>query len=134
MSAGARTPEELETLLEDAFVLRDSDALAQLFHPDAMLASGDGLPEARGRDQITRTVRALWSQNHTYLADPRLIMQNGDTALILSGHAINVLARTDGQTWRYLICHLGLAWPRGWSSNPSLLGWCGSRAGHTIDP
>lgn len=109
MSAGARTPEELETLLEDAFMLRDSDALAQLFHPDAMLAIGDGLPESRGRDQITRTLRSLWAHDHTYLADPRLIIQNGDTALVLSGHAINVLARTDGQTWRYLIYHLGLA-------------------------
>jgi len=31
MEAGARTPEELETLLEDAFVVHDPQALAQLF-------------------------------------------------------------------------------------------------------
>ena len=37
MRAGARTPEELETLLEDAFVLCDQQALAQLFEPGAML-------------------------------------------------------------------------------------------------
>ena len=30
-AAGARTPEELETLLEDAFLLHDRRALAQLF-------------------------------------------------------------------------------------------------------
>jgi hypothetical protein len=29
--AGARTPEELETLLEDTFVLHDPQALAHLF-------------------------------------------------------------------------------------------------------
>lgn len=109
MFAGARTPEELETLFEDAFVLRDQDALAQLFHPDAVLASGAGLPEARGRDQITLTVRALWAQGRTYLADPWRIVQKGDTALVLSGHATNVLTRGDGRTWRYLICHLGPA-------------------------
>lgn len=109
MSAAARTPEELETLLEDAFVLRDPEALALLFHPDAVLASGDGSPEARGRDQITRTVRALWAQNRTYLANPWRIIQEGDTALVLSGHTTNVLTRGDGRTWRYLISHLDLA-------------------------
>jgi hypothetical protein len=51
MDAGARTPEELETLLEDAFVLHDPQALAQLFHPGATLVT-DRLPEARGRRQI----------------------------------------------------------------------------------
>jgi len=37
-----RTPEELETLLEDAFVLHDPQALAQLFQPGAMLVAGGG--------------------------------------------------------------------------------------------
>ena len=31
MRTGARTPEEIETLFEDAFVTRDREALAQLF-------------------------------------------------------------------------------------------------------
>ncbi len=53
MCPGARTPEELETLLEDAFVLHDRQALAQLFQPGAMLVVGGGLPEARGHQQIT---------------------------------------------------------------------------------
>jgi hypothetical protein len=52
MEAGAWTPEELETLLEDAFVLRDHQALAQLFEPGAVLVAGGGLPEARGRQDI----------------------------------------------------------------------------------
>ena len=39
MPAGARTPEELETLLEDAFVLHDPQALAELFQPGALLAA-----------------------------------------------------------------------------------------------
>jgi hypothetical protein len=60
MEAGARTPEELETLLEDAFVLCDHRALAQLFQPGAMPVVGGGLAEARGRRQITRVATQLW--------------------------------------------------------------------------
>ena len=45
--AGARTPEELETLLEDAVMLHDPQALAHLFKPGAMLIVSGGLAEAR---------------------------------------------------------------------------------------
>ena len=55
MRPGARTPEELETLLEDAFVVRDRDALAQLFEDGAVLVAGGGRPEARGGSQIARS-------------------------------------------------------------------------------
>ena len=60
MGTGVRTPEEMETLLEDAFVLHDQQALAELFHPVAMLVAGSGLPEARGHQQITRVAAQLW--------------------------------------------------------------------------
>jgi len=60
MEAGARTPEELETLLEDAFVVHDPQALAQLFQPGAMPVVGGGLAEACGRRQITRVATQLW--------------------------------------------------------------------------
>ena len=69
MGAGARTPEELETLLEDAFVVHDLQALAQLFQPGAMLVT-DRLPEARGRRQITQVAAQLWDSKRRYLADP----------------------------------------------------------------
>ena len=53
MTAGARAPEELETLIEDAFVLRDTETLAQPFEPRAVLTTGGGLPqEARGHEEI----------------------------------------------------------------------------------
>jgi hypothetical protein len=108
MGAGARTPEELETLLEDAFVLHDSQALAQLFQPGAMLVTGGGLPEARGRRQIAQVAARLWDAEHLYLADPRRVLQVGDTALVLAGRAINVVRRTDNGSWRYAISLLGL--------------------------
>ena len=95
MEAGARTPEELETLLEDAFVLHDRQALAQLFQPGAMLVVGGPLPEARGHQQITKVATRLWASERLYLADPKRILQIHDTALVLAGHAINVIRRGD---------------------------------------
>jgi hypothetical protein len=107
MPAGARTPEELETLLEDAFVLHDPQALAQLFQPSAMLVVGGGLPEARGRRQIARVAAQLWDAQRLYLADPRRVLQVRDTALVLAGRAINVTRRDNG-SWRYAISLLDL--------------------------
>jgi hypothetical protein len=108
MCAGARTPEELETLLEDAFVLHDQQALAQLFHPGAMLVVGGGLPEARGRRQSAQAAAQLWDPKRLYLADPRRVLQVRDTALVLAGRAINVVRRADDGSWRYAISLLDL--------------------------
>jgi hypothetical protein len=108
MPAGARTPEELETLLEDAFVLHDPHALAELFQPGAMLVVSGGLPEARGRRQIARVAAQLWDSERLYLADPRQVLQARDTALVVSGHATNVVRRTDNGSWRYAISLLDL--------------------------
>jgi ABC-type hemin transport system ATPase subunit len=107
MPAGARTPEELETLLEDAFVLHDPQALAQLFQPSAVLVVGGGLPEARGRRQIARVAAQLWDAQRLYLAEPRRVLQVRDTALVLAGRAINVTRRDNG-SWRYAISLLDL--------------------------
>jgi hypothetical protein len=106
--AGARTPEELETLLEDAFLLHDPHALAQLFEPGAMLVAGGGLAEARGRRQIARVAAQLWDAERLYLADPRRVLQARDTALVLAGSAINVVRRADHRSWRYAISLLDL--------------------------
>jgi hypothetical protein len=108
MEAGARTPEELETLLEDAFVLHDHQALAQLFHPGAILVGGGRLPEARGRRQIARVAAQLWDLDRGYLADPRRVLQVHDTALVLAGRATNVIRRGDDGSWRYAISLLDL--------------------------
>jgi hypothetical protein len=108
MDPGARTPEELETLLEDAFLLHDPQALAQLFQPGAILVAGGGLPEARGRRQIARVAAQLWDGERLYLADPRRVLQVRGTALVLAGRAINVVRRTDDGSWRYAISLLQL--------------------------
>ena len=107
-AAGARTPEELETLLEDAFVLHDHHALVQLFREGAMLVVGGGLPEARGHQQITKAATQLWDLDRRYLAEPRRILQVRDTALVLADHAINVVRRGEDGFWRYAISLLDL--------------------------
>jgi hypothetical protein len=108
MAAGARTPEELEALLEDAFVLGDSLALVQLFEPTAVLAAGGDLNDARGHREIARVAAQLWDSKRTYLADPRRVLQARDTALILGGGAINVAHRGGDGSWRYAISILHL--------------------------
>ena len=42
MTVHARSPEDLDMLLEDAFVLRDAAVLADLFETGAVVASVDG--------------------------------------------------------------------------------------------
>lgn len=102
MSAGARTPEELETLFEDALVFRDREALAELLEEGAMLVAGDERP-VRGREEISRLALTTWEGDHTYVADPRCVMQARDIALIVAEWGINVMRRGSDGAWRYAI-------------------------------
>ncbi len=107
VSAGARTPEELETLLEDALVLRDGETLATLFETGAVLVAGEERP-ARGGETIARLALATWAGDRTYVADPRQVTQARDLALILADGAINVARRDDDGAWRYAIVLLAV--------------------------
>ena len=108
MKPGARTPEELETLLEDAFVTRDAAALRGMFADGAVLVARDGLREARGAEEIARLATALCEGDGTYLAEPRRVLQTRDTALVVAEHAINVVRRGSDGAWRYAIALLAL--------------------------
>ncbi len=105
MVGGARTPEELETLLEDALVVGDRAALAALFEAGAVLIAGDERP-ARGGEAIARLALATWAGDHTYVADPRRVMQARDIALIIAEQGINVVRRGRDGAWRYTIVRL----------------------------
>lgn len=107
MTAGARTPEELDELLEDAFVLRDSAALEALFDSGAVVAENGG-PEARGRAAISRGLVALWERGCTYVARTRRVLQTRDTALVIADGAIHVLRRDEAGAWRAAISLLEL--------------------------
>jgi hypothetical protein len=106
MRPGAQTPEELETLFEDAFVTRDRQAVAQLFEDGAVLRAGGA--EARGGEQIRDLVGELWERNVTYLADPLRVLQARDSALVLARGGINVVRRGRDGVWRYTIALLNI--------------------------
>ena len=103
MLAGARTPEELESMLEDAFLLRDDHALAELFEVGAVLAIDGGVEEARGGVEIARLAAEMRRGDRTYLADPGRVLQVHDTALVLARGGINVVRRGEDGSWRYAI-------------------------------
>jgi hypothetical protein len=108
MTRGARTPEELEALFEDAFVTRDAEAISGMFAAGAVLAVGEGQDAARGGVEIGRLATALWEGERTYVAEPRRVVQARDIALVLADRAINVLLRERDGAWRYAIALLSL--------------------------
>jgi hypothetical protein len=95
-------------LFEDSFVIRDPEALAELFEGGAVLVAGDGLQEARGREEIARFATAMWDRDRTYVADPRLVLQARDTALVVTDRGLNVVRRGSDGAWRYAILLLSL--------------------------
>jgi hypothetical protein len=108
MTQGARTPEELDVLFEDAFVLRDTGALAPLFEERALLVLGGIGREARGSEQIALSASALWSRDYTYVADPRRVVQAHDIALVLATQGTSVVRRGTDGLWRYAISLLSI--------------------------
>lgn len=105
MVMAAQTPEELETLLEDASVRLDFEGMAMLFAPYGVLAGPSG--SAQGPAQIARSARTLISGGWSYVAEPKLVLQAKRTALVIGPHAVNVARRGRHGVWRYEICRLG---------------------------
>ena len=107
MRSRARTPEELDALLEDAFVVRDRRAVAALFESEALLVEA-AAGEARGAREIERWATQRWRRGVTYLAAQPRVLQAGDTALVLTAEGISVARRHDDRAWRYAIALLSL--------------------------
>ena len=108
MTPGASTPEELESLLEDGFVVGDRLALAELFHSNAVLSAYNGADEARGSAQIALAAAALCERGYSYIGEPRRVLQAGDTALLIGEWAISVTRRGPDRRWRYAISLLNV--------------------------
>ncbi len=102
MSAVARTPEELETLFEDALVMRDREALADLFDDGSVLKT-KSLGSARGSGEIAQLALATWQGDDAYVADLRSVSQALDIALVVAERTINVARRGRDGAWRYAI-------------------------------
>ena len=111
MTQGARTPEELDALLEDAFVLRDPGALAPLFETRALLVARGVTGEVRGSEEIALLASALWSRDFTYVADTWRVVQSRDLALVLGAQATSVVRRGGDRAWRYAISLLSIDQP-----------------------
>jgi hypothetical protein len=102
MNAGARTPEELEMLLEDGLIARDREALVALFDTEAVLVSGKERA-LRGPSDIVRLGLEQWRDGRIYVADPKFVVQARDIALVLSERGVNVVRRSAGGAWHYVI-------------------------------
>jgi len=96
---GGATPEELETLLEDAFVLRDAPAVADLFEPRGLLVAGLGRPAVRGAAAVGHAAAHLWALG--YVADPRAVLQVPGLALVVGARSATVARRGVDGVWRY---------------------------------
>ncbi len=105
MTSGARTPEELETLLEDAFITRDRAGFRALFDEGAVLAQA-GAAEARGPDAIARVGAQLWDAGRTYVGGVARVLQARATALVVAPAGIHVARRAGDGTWRVAIALL----------------------------
>ena len=105
MVSGGRTPEELETLLEDAVLIADADAAAQLFEPYGLLFVEATACELRGREGIRRAAAGCLCRGGS-LGAPRHVLQAGDTALLLGADVVNVVRRGEDGSWKYVICVL----------------------------
>jgi hypothetical protein len=108
VSQGARTPEELEALFEDAFVLRDPVALAPLFEARALLVARGITGAARGSEEIALSASTLWSRDLTYVADLRRVVQAHDLALVFANQGTSVVRRGTDGAWRYAISLLAI--------------------------
>ena len=100
MSGGARSPEELEMLFEDALVAGDIDALRDIFEATAIVVTATGA-ELRGRDEIADAPLDV------VVAGRSRVLQAGRTALVLGPRSVSVVRRGADRVWRYAI------WMRG---------------------
>jgi hypothetical protein len=99
---GAQTPEELETLLEDALVVGDADTLAALFESGATLVMGGAQP-IRGGEAIARAALATRNGIGAYVADSQRVLMARNSALVVTDQGVNVMHRSNDGAWRYAI-------------------------------
>jgi hypothetical protein len=97
MVPGGWTPEELETLLEDAVLMADADAVARLFEPDGLLFVEGTACELRCREGIRRAAAGGLFRDG-YSGTARHMLQAGDTALLLGADVVNVVRRGEDGT------------------------------------
>ncbi len=104
MSQGARTPEELEALLEDAFILSDAEKVISLFEPNGILVTARGHPES----PAAFTARAFSTDQEVLSPASTRILATSDLAISV-GQGVNLSRRGSDGSWRMAISVL--QWP-----------------------
>jgi len=89
----AASPEELETLLEDALLLHDDAAVAALFEVRGVLVAGAGCVTSRDR-----AAEVLLRRD--YVGSTRLVTVVRDIAVVVGDHTVNVSCRGPDRNWR----------------------------------
>jgi hypothetical protein len=99
---GAQTPEELETLLEDALLRGDHATVAALFRPRSVLAARGDRPVYGSVESASRAL-SLWDTEHPYLADPQQVVVAHDLGLVIGEFGTNVMRRGRSGVWQFAI-------------------------------
>jgi hypothetical protein len=86
-------------LLEDAVVLRDAQAVSDLFEPNGVLVAGGGV--ARGPAEAARAARSIWSGDAGYVSDPHRVLRIPGLALVAGPWSVTVARRGVDGMWRY---------------------------------
>ncbi len=88
----APSPEDLETLLEDALLLGDEAAVLALFDAAAVVITG---PHISGPRQALAELTALG-----YVASSRVVTRWRGLAIVVGDDTVNVSCRASDGTWR----------------------------------
>lgn len=102
MPPGAQTPEELGTLSEDAYILRDASSLGELFEPGALLVGGIGSHGATAPHKVPSMAAEGWDVLGAFSSNLRHVYRVADTALLV-GRGLGVARRGADGAWRYTI-------------------------------
>jgi hypothetical protein len=100
----ARSPEELECLLEDALVLGDSAAVVALFEPGGVLVERSG--GIRGTSRVARLLAA-----EGYLACPTSVTVVHNIGVVVGPSTVNISSRDPSGGWRLVAAILIAAAP-----------------------
>jgi len=100
MWSAARSPEELERLFEDAWLMRDEELLA------ALVADGGVLAADTGQGPLLAGARRLWRARRAYVGTGVDVVRSRDLALVAAPAATHVARRGPDGAWRLAIALL----------------------------
>jgi uncharacterized protein (TIGR02246 family) len=115
----AKSPDEIHPLFEKAFNAGDSDALMELYEPDATLVAQPG-SVVRGLNEIRAALGGFLALKGTIKLDTKLVLTVGDIAFLANNWSLEgtgadgepvtlgattaeVARRGDDGNWRYVI-------------------------------